>query len=25
MENPMGWAVYAGSVLLFIALGFRIS
>jgi hypothetical protein len=25
MENPMGWAVYAGSVLLFIALGFRVS
>ena len=25
MENPMGWAVYAGSVLLFVALGFRVS
>ena len=25
MENPIGWAVYAGSVLLFIALGFRVS
>jgi hypothetical protein len=25
MENPMGWVVYAGSVLLFIALGFRVS
>jgi hypothetical protein len=25
MEYPVGWAVYAGSVLLFIALGFRIS
>ena len=25
MENPMGWAVYAGSVLLFIALGFCVS
>jgi hypothetical protein len=25
MENPGGWAVYAGSVILFIALGFRVS
>lgn len=25
MEYPIGWAVYAGSVLLFIALGFRVS
>ena len=25
MEYPIGWTVYAGSVLLFIALGFRVS